>query len=183
MNPVSSIIRLFLLFILGIFILLFFYIGLYLPKREGLTSLESQVPPLEQKILSLKQEKTRLASQVIDKKPVIDVPESLMKEFPRRDDMPDLLSAWAQKGKSMGIEFLLFEPLQEVEVGPLIEMPIQLTLRGTYHQTLSFFNYLSSQERKILLSQIQMTEPQKRAGEFVISTHATVTTFRRGGGS
>ena len=80
----------------------------------------------------------------------------------------------------MGIEFLLFKPLEEKEMVNLIEMPIEITLRGTFNQTLGFFTYLSKFKRKILISNIEMTRPEKKEGIYVVSTHALATTFRRG---
>ena len=83
-----------------------------------------------------------------------------------------------QKGKKIGIEFLLFEPMVENVFGTLVEMPIKITLRGTFHQTLAFFNYLSKLDRKIVISDIEMTQPEKKRGDYVISTHAKLTTYR-----
>ena len=80
----------------------------------------------------------------------------------------------------MGIEFLLFKPVEEKEMGNLIEVPIEITLRGTFNQTLNFFTYLAKFKRKILISDIEMTRPEKKEGLYVVSTHALATTFRRG---
>lgn len=183
MNSLSSFIRLFLLFALGLFIALFFYLSLYLPKKQVLENLQHTISASEQKLLSIKHQKENLKMQIIQKQTKsLDLPETLVKQFPITNDMPLLLSSLTQKGREIGIEFLLFEPMSENEFGTLIEMPIRVTLRGTFHQTLTFFNYLSKLERKILISNIEMTQPEKKRGNYVVSTHARVTTFRRSTG-
>ncbi len=181
MTSLSSIIRLFLLFVLAVFILLFFYVGLYSPKDKRVSFLEQEVRQFEQKLMTLRRERQQLSDAFPKKiRPVLDIPQEILTSFPQEDDIPTLLSVWTKEGKKMGIEFLLFKPLEEKEIGSLIEMPIEITLRGTFNQTLNFFTYLSRFKRKILISNIDMTRPEKKEGIYVVSTHALATTFRRG---
>ena len=181
MTSLSSIIRLFLLFVLAVFILLFFYVGLYSPKDQRVASLEQETQQLEQKLLALRNQRQQL-SQALPKKekPALDIPQEILSSLPAEEDIPSLLSEWTKEGKKIGIEFLLFKPLEEKEMVNLIEMPIEITLRGTFNQTLGFFTYLSKFKRKILISNIEMTRPEKKEGIYVVSTHALATTFRRG---
>ncbi|MBI3018650.1 MAG: type 4a pilus biogenesis protein PilO [Deltaproteobacteria bacterium] len=181
MTSLSAIIRLFLLFVLAIFILLFFYIGLYSPKEQRVSGLEQETQQLEQKLIALRNQRQQLSEARPKKiKSSLEIPLDILNSFPEEDDIPSLLSAWTKEGKKMGIEFLLFKPLEEKEMERLVEMPIEITLRGTFSQTLDFFTYLSKFKRKILISNIEMTRPEKKEGLYVVSTHALATTFRRG---
>lgn len=181
MTSLSAIIRLFFLFVLAIFILLFFYVGLYSPKEQRLAALSQEVGQLEQKLISLRTQRQKLTETTQKKTtPPLDIPQEILNSFPEEDDIPKLLSTWTKEGKKMGIEFLLFKPLEEKDGQPLTEMPIEITLRGTFDQTLEFFTYLSKLKRKILISNIEMTRPEKKEGIYVISTHALATTFRKG---
>ena len=181
MTSLSAIIRLFLLFVLAVFLLLFFYIGLYSPKEQRVTALEQEAQQLEQKLSALKSQRQQLSETLPKKtKSALDIPQEILASFPEEDDIPSLLSTWTKEGKKMGIEFLLFKPVEEKDMGNLIEMPIEITLRGTFNQTLGFFTYLAKFKRKILISNIEMTRPEKKEGTYVVSTHALATTFRKG---
>lgn len=180
MTPLSSMIRLVLIFLLGVFLLLFFYIGIYGPKKQSLEALRKEIQETEVKFLSLKQQ-LESAKQQIREEEIVDIPSGLLNQLPLTDDSAVLLSNLSEEGKKMGIEFLLFNPLEEQMTGPIIEMPVKIQLRGTFPQTIEFFRYLSQLQRKILLSNIEMTAPQKRGEVFVISTDALITTFRRTG--
>lgn len=186
MRKLASTLRLSLLVIIGVFMLLFFYMGIYLPKQQHLTALENETATLEKRLLSLKQQQKKMKSKRQVRQDVpLDVPASVIAKFPSTNDMPELLTTWTAEGQKRGVEFLLFKPLAErprgsLEQGSLIEMPIQITIQGTFHQTLRFFEYLDSLERKVTLSKIKMKNPKKKRGEYVISTDATIITYRRG---
>lgn len=181
MNRLSSLMRLFLLFILAIIIVLFFYVGIYLPKEEILTTLIEDLNTLEKEIVTLKNQHKDLSSEIVQKQSELPrIPQELLNSAAPTDDIPELLSQWTKEGKKLGIEVLVFKPLEEKTFGQLTEMPIAITLRGTFHQTLSFFNFLSQSDRKILISNIDMSKPEKKENTYVISTHAIATTFRKG---
>ncbi len=177
MSRLSTTIHLLLLFTLVVLILFLFYLAFYLPKKEQLTESQTEVSILEKKLYSERlrrdQLKGALSQKMTSKK---EIPSTILRDS---NDMPSLLATWTQKGKALGIEFLLFEPLAETTFDTVIEIPIKVTLRGTFHQTLEFFNFLSKLEKKVFISDIEMTQPEKLKGEYVISTHAKVTTFRR----
>lgn len=178
MTPLSSTIRLVLIFFLGIFLLLFYYLGIHSPKKQSHDALQKEIQESEGKILALKQQ-LESARQQLQQEEKIDIPDSLLNQLSIKDDTAELLSTFSEQGKKMGIEFLLFKPLEEQTTGPLIEMPIAIQLRGTFPQILEFFRYLSQFQRKILISNVEMSQPQKRGEIYLISTDALMTTFRR----
>ncbi len=180
MTPLSSMIRLVLIFLLGVFLLLFFYIGIYAPKKQSFEALRKEIQETEVKFLSLKQQLDS-AQRLFREEEIVDIPGATLNQLPSIDDTAELLAGLSEEGKKMGIEFLLFKPLEEQTIGPVVEMPIEIQLKGTFPQTVEFFRYLSQLQRRILLSNIEMTSPQKRGEVFVISTAAKMTTFRRTG--
>lgn len=181
MTKLSALIRLLLLFAMAVFILLFFYFGVFVPKDERVKSLLSEVESLEKKASGLRQQKKEIQSSAPRLTTSPDIPKDILASAPQIDDTPELLSKWTKQGKSLRLEFLLFKPAEEKPLGPLIEMPIAIKLRGTFDQTLQFLRYLSTGERKILISDIDMSRPEKREGNYVISTQAVVTAFRKQG--
>ena len=87
MSSLSSLIRLFLLFILAIFILLFFYVGLYSPKEKNISALQKDTQLLEQKLLSLKQKQSSLKEAPMpQKRSTLDVPLELINSFPSTNE-------------------------------------------------------------------------------------------------
>jgi len=180
MTPLSSTIRLILIFFLGLFLLLFYHLGIHSPKRQSQEALQKEIQESEGKIVSLKRELESAKLQLREEEK-IEIPANLLNQLPLKDDTAELLSTFSIEGKKMGIEFLLFKPLEEQLTGPVIEMPIEIQLRGTFPQILEFFRYLSQFQRKILISNVEMSRPEKRGKTYLISTSGTMTTFRQSG--
>src|SRR3989338_9177750 len=94
-----SIIRFLLLFLIGIFIFLFFYIGLYIPQKQNLALLKSDLASSEKNLLSLKKKKSEFLRRLQQSETMVDIPEDVLRQFPQSIDIPKLLSSWTQKGK------------------------------------------------------------------------------------
>jgi len=181
MRQLSSTIRLILIFVLGVFIALFFYIGLYMPKVQRIAVMNEDVEAARRSILALKQQIGKLKRTTDFPEMSQEVSPGLLKQFPSKNDLHELLTNWSKQGQKLGIDVLLFEPQKEKPMGPLIEMPIKMTVKGSFHQTLEFFRYLTTQDRKLIISKLEMKKPEKRKGYYVISTNTIITTYRRTG--
>ena len=93
MTSLSAIIRLFLLFVLAVFVLLFFYVGLYSPKDQRVSSLGQETQQLEQKLVALRNQRQQLSETLPQKtKSTVDIPHELLSSFPQEEDIPALLS-------------------------------------------------------------------------------------------
>jgi type IV pilus assembly protein PilO len=132
-----------------------------------------------------------------------------LKKLPTRKEMPSLLSDIGLAGKSAGIESILFEPIasekkpsdgkqspskpseQKPEKGTPTkpsppepetfykEIPIKITVNGSFHNTVIFFNKIAKLPRIVNVEDISMGEGKdvKGSGGRLLSTSCVVKTY------
>ncbi|MBI4040595.1 MAG: type 4a pilus biogenesis protein PilO [Deltaproteobacteria bacterium] len=180
MNRFNSLLRLFLLFTLAVFILIFFYVGLYSPREQQLLRLQTELETLENSLQKLTAQKNTLASKQLPA-PTPSLPSELVNAFPKEDEIEILLSEWTRESQKLGIHFIRFKPLQEKELPPLVEMPIEIAIEGTFDQILNFFQIVTSQKRKVLISSVDLSKPRSENSVYLILANAKATTYRQQG--
>ena len=93
--------------------------------------MNEDVEAARKQILVLKQQIGKLKRTTDFPEVFQDVPEGLLRQFPAENDLHELLTSWSKQGRKLGIDVLLFEPQKEKSMGPLIEMPIKMTVKGS----------------------------------------------------
>ena len=58
------------------------------------------------------------------------------------------------------------------------EVPVDMQVRGTYHQVASFFDEVAKLDRIVNVSNIVLRDPQVVDDDLVLEANSTVTTFR-----
>lgn len=87
--------------------------------------------------------------------------ESRLRELPSRVEVPALLVDISQAGLSAGLEFELFRPGSHVRRDFYAELPIELRVRGTYHEFGRFISDVANLPRIVTLHNVNIS----RAGE------------------
>lgn len=172
----------FLLIILGILLALLFYILIYVPHQTKLQQLQNQHSSLEKEWLEQINVKEALKSKLVKQKETVEIPQRLLADIPASVDVPSLLNKWSEKSKPLGVRVLTFETAEETTFGEVTETILRMKLEGTFHQILSFLEILSSTEKKLLISNIEMSKPLFKQGEYVISTSTSLSIYQKKGG-
>jgi type IV pilus assembly protein PilO len=100
---------------------------------------------------------------------------TLLKQLPEKTEVPALVEDISQQGLAVGLEFKSIRLLPEKTVDFYVELPIELTLVGNYHQLAEFVSNVASLPRIVTLhnfsivpletikdgSQLQMTMTAK----------------------
>ncbi len=144
----------------------------------------TQIDELER----LEREETNLRATFLDRKgkainlPVYREQLTIMEEsfgvlvdqLPDRTEVPQLLIDITQAGLARGLEFSLFKPQRE-QVGDFYAtLPIDLSVRGTYHQFSQFVSDLAALPRIVTLGNLSMSgQPNGQ-----LSVSAVVKTYR-----
>jgi type IV pilus assembly protein PilO len=134
---------------------LILFLGWYLQISGQQDTLKSA----EQKEVSLKKDFSDKQAKVVNleayRKQLDDMTEMLqtmLRQLPSKTEMPDLLNDITQAALGAGIETELFQPGPEVMKDFYAEKPIQLKMRGTYHQFGSFISAVASLPRVVILT-------------------------------
>ncbi|MFO1505622.1 MAG: type 4a pilus biogenesis protein PilO [Lysobacterales bacterium] len=77
---------------------------------------------------------------------------TMLRQLPSKTEMPDLLVDISQTALAAGIETDLFQPGPEAIKEFYAEKPIQLKMRGTYHQFGTFISGVASLPRVVILT-------------------------------
>lgn len=76
---------------------------------------------------------------------------SLLNQLPSRNEVADLLTDVSQTGLSNGLEFDLFKPAPEVPKEFYAELPIEIKVRGEYHEFGRFMSGVASLPRIVTI--------------------------------
>lgn len=75
----------------------------------------------------------------------------MLRQLPSRTEVPGLLEDISKSGVASGLEFKLFDPLEEVQYEFYAELPIRITVIGNYHQLADFISRVAGLDRIVTL--------------------------------
>jgi len=82
---------------------------------------------------------------------------AMLRQLPSKTEVEHLLVDISQTGLASGIEFKLFKPQKENFTEFYAELPIQITMTGSYHQFGSFVSGVAALPRIVTLHNITIT--------------------------
>jgi len=148
---------------------------------------DEQVPELQKREdteQQLRQEfKTKHAKAVnleVYKQQLKDIERSfgaLLRQLPGKTEVPNLLVDISQTGLSAGLEEKLFQPQAEQKKDFYAELPIKITLTGSYHQFGEFVSGIAALPRIVTLHDIEIKSANKDAYD-QLTLDLTAKTYR-----
>ena len=85
---------------------------------------------------------------------------TLLQQLPSDTEVPGLLDDITRTGLNSGLEFDEIKLMPEVVQQFYIELPIQITVAGSYHDFATFVSSVTSQDRIVTLHDFEITKPQ-----------------------
>jgi type IV pilus assembly protein PilO len=167
--------------ILGVTIILLvalYYSFLYVPRSDEIAKLADSVeiarnektikgqkaanlPRLQKDLLQLEAELKKAVAQLPDKK-----------------EIADLLSNISAKAVQSGLDVLLFRPRAETFQEFYAEIPVDITVKGNFHNTVGFFDEVGRLSRLINIDNIGFKNPTVSGDNVVLETTSIATAFR-----
>ena len=99
-------------------------------------------------------------------------------QLPDSKEIPDLLSNVSSAGRDAGLEVISFRQRQEQLRDFYAEVPVDVTVRGNYHQVAAFFDRVGKLDRIVNVADIVMQSPKREGDEMIVDTLCSATTFR-----
>jgi type IV pilus assembly protein PilO len=169
------------LLLVGSVALLFFLYAyfLYWPRSALLTE-------KDQRRADLVRDRDRKAAMVANiertRKEVAQLDGDLRKavaQLPDTKEIPDLLSSISSLGRESGLEVIQFRQGPERFEEFYAEVPVDIVVRGTYHQVASFFDRVGHMARIVNVANVNVKGPAKAESEsIVLDTSCVAVTFR-----
>lgn len=151
---------------------------LYLPKHKMLTELKVQHQQLQAEV----EEKTKIAINL----PKIQKEynslnaelEKALTELPNSKEIPSLLTSITATGKNAGLDFLVFRPKPEVVREFYAEVPVDITISGSYFSVANFFAAIANLPRIVNITNVDFAEVRSVNNRMMTKVNCLATTFR-----
>jgi type IV pilus assembly protein PilO len=102
---------------------------------------------------------------------------ALLRQLPGKTEVPNLLVDISQTGLSAGLEEKLFQPQPEQKKDFYAELPIKISLTGSYHQFGEFVSGIAALPRIVTLHDIEIKSINKDAYD-QLTLDLTAKTYR-----
>lgn len=99
-------------------------------------------------------------------------------QLPDSKEIPDLLTSISSAGRDSGLEVISFRQRQEQLKDFYAEVPVDVTVRGNYHEVATFFDRVGKLDRIVNVADIVMQSPKRQGDEMIVDTLCSATTFR-----
>ncbi len=155
------------------------YFALIKSKQEELKDLQTKLEDLQKQI----QENRRIA----DNLPILQKEYNELKvelaraltELPNQKEIPSLLTSITSAGKGAGLDFLIFRPRPEEPKEFYANVPVDVTVSGSYLSVAKFFIAVSELPRIVNISNVTFSDIKNNPGDRTsMKVACLATTFR-----
>jgi len=152
----------------------YFFLG-WQPLQQDIENQQAQV---EQQRVVLKKNQ-RLAQELPRNRAEFAKLEKQLKValnmLPKKSQIPDLLESVTWAGKDSGLEFSVFKPKNENPKQIYAEVPVDISVKGTYRQVLVFLKRVGEMSRIVAIKNLNITQG-KVGGNLLVK--GNVITYR-----
>jgi type IV pilus assembly protein PilO len=99
-------------------------------------------------------------------------------QLPDRKEIPDLLTSLSNKAREAGLDILLFRPRAESFKDFYAEIPVDIVVRGGFHNAVSFFDDVSKLNRIVNIDNIDFRNPRVSGDQVTMDISNLATTYR-----
>lgn len=148
------------------------------PARTTIAENDEKIQKQEAELLKLQQQaqhRTQFMREVERLKQRLREAEE---QLPKGAEVPKLLRDIAYEAQQSGLRLDRFEIQSESQQGDFSQVPVKMSVRGSYHEIAVFFDRLSKMPRIVNVTDLNMTTPQMENKKLVVGSSYTATTYR-----
>ena len=163
-------------FVLVSALLIYFFVWSY--RMPDLQQREDQEQALRNEY---KTKHSKAANLALYKQQLADIEKSfgaLLRQLPSKTEVPNLLVDISQTGLAAAMQEKLFQPGTELKKDFYAELPIRITLTGTYHDFGAFVSGIAALPRIVTLHDITIVPVDKTSGFDNLQLDLTAKTYR-----
>jgi type IV pilus assembly protein PilO len=148
------------------------------PKVDHIELLEKQLVQVQDELAKAKKNAAQLNDWRNQMKKKEAQYKTVMRALPEKEEIPSLLAGISQAGKDSGLEFLLFQPKPESTKDFYAEIPVDISVSGTYHEVAVFFDKVANLPRIVNIRDIKMAPQSKQDGGNDLVTTCQAVTYK-----
>jgi type IV pilus assembly protein PilO len=154
------------------------YSFLYSPRADELANLSDSVEIAQNEKMVKTQKSANLLRLRKDLQQLDADLRKAVAQLPDKREIPDLLSGISAKARQVGLDVLLFRPRPEAFQEFYAEVPVDITVKGSFHNTVSFFDEVGRLDRLVNIDNIGFKNPTVNGDTIVLETTSVATAFR-----
>lgn len=147
---------------------------IYLPKSGEASELSDKHKKLVSEVKSVKRKAETLDAYKAKMEEASVQFQIAKKTLPEKKDIPSLLANISRAGRDAGLEFLLFQPQQQVPKEFYAEIPVSINVSGHFHQLALFFDKVAGLPRIVNITDINI----KSDGSEKLNTSCKAVTYK-----
>jgi len=152
--------------------------GLYRPKYQEHENLKSELSKLQIEI----NEKNRIVANMPRLQMEYDQLNrelvQALTELPNSKEIPSLLTSITTLGTKAGLDFLVFKPMGEAPKDFYAEVPVEITVSGSFYSVANFFAAVSNLPRIVNITNVNFADVKPVNYRIVTKVNCLATTFR-----
>jgi len=145
-------------------------------ELDEYAELQKKEQSLRENYLNKKALAINLAAYKLQMEEMHETFGTMLRQLPNTNEVPDLLIDITQAGLGRGLEFVLFKPEKEKPIDFYAELPIRLTVNGSYHELGQFVSDVAALPRIVTLSDISIGGGGEKGSKLTMS--ALAKTYR-----
>ncbi len=153
--------------------------GYHLDTKKQLKNLENVEKQEKQLQQDFEKKQAKASNLAAYRKQLEEMKQSfgaMLRQLPNKTEVAELLVDVSQTGLASGLEFELFKPSAEVPREFYAELPIQIIVKGNYHEFGNFISGIASLPRIVTMHDIAITAGKSSEQELTLK--ATAKTYR-----
>ena len=155
-----------------------YYSFLFAPKADEIAKLADSVE-IAHNEKTVKTQKAANLSRLRQDLQRLDAElKKAIAQLPEKREIPELLSSISSKAQQSGLDVLLFRPRAESYQEFYAEVPVDITVKGNFHNTVSFFDEVGRMDRLVNIDNIGFKNPTVTGDNVVLETTSVATAFR-----
>jgi type IV pilus assembly protein PilO len=151
---------------------------LYLPMHKQLGELRAKHATLQAEVEKNTKTANNLPKIQKEYKDLNIELDKALTELPNSREIPSLLTNITATGKNAGLDFLVFRPRAEVKKDFYAEVPVDITISGSYYSVANFFGAVANLPRIVNIANVDFAEVKNVNNRMMTKVTCLATTFR-----
>jgi type IV pilus assembly protein PilO len=155
-----------------------FYSFLYSPQADEIAKLNESIEAAQNE-KGIKQKRAANLPKLQKELGDLDVRlKEAIAQLPSKKEIADLLSSIATKAQESGLDIDLFRPRPENYKDFYAEIPVEMNIRGTFHNVIMFFDAIGRLTRLVNIDNVGFKNPKVSGDRMVLEFTTTAITYR-----
>lgn len=162
----------------GVLIVAAYVFWFYLPRSQEVAEIQHTIQELEAERAQLRKILANRKHIEAESRAVEAAFNQAQAQLPEQKEIPELLRQVSRLGQDSGLEVLLFRQQPEQLHDLYTEVPVQMSVRGGYHDIALFFDQVRRLDRIVNVADVSLQEPRLAGDQMAVDASFSATTYR-----